>query len=152
MTPSPSPSRPFAAAIAALLAISAVAVAGCTPEAERETKKNTAAAERSIDRALDRVEESLDEAGSRLESQMTEIGEEMEPRVEDAALTARIKARLTAHPDVNPLDVDVDVVAGRVTLSGVVESDVDRRAAEEIARNTRGVVAVDNRITVGPRG
>lgn len=44
--------------------------------------------------------------------------------------------------------IHVVVENGRVTLTGVVNSEVERRKAELIARSTFGVFAVDNRLRV----
>jgi hyperosmotically inducible protein len=46
---------------------------------------------------------------------------------------------------VNP-PIHIVVEHGRVTLSGVVNSKVERRKAESIARTTFGVFSVDNQL------
>ncbi len=43
--------------------------------------------------------------------------------------------------------IDITVVDGHVTLSGVATCDLERHAAENAARRTRGVRSVTNRIT-----
>ena len=50
----------------------------------------------------------------------------------------------------NPLGIDVDVTNGTATLSGSVESDIDRDLAEQLALGTDGVKQVDNQLTVTP--
>lgn len=45
--------------------------------------------------------------------------------------------------------IHIIVERGRVALTGAVRSEVERRQAEIIARQTFGVFAVDNRLTVG---
>ena len=70
----------------------------------------------------------------------------------DATITAKIKSKLTAHPDVNAFNIDVDTLDRVVTLSGQVEYAEARRAAEEVAWDTYGVRDVVNRLeVVGPR-
>jgi hyperosmotically inducible protein len=44
--------------------------------------------------------------------------------------------------------IHIVVEGGRVTLAGAVSSEVERRAAENIARSTFGVFSVDDRLTV----
>lgn len=51
-----------------------------------------------------------------------------------------------AFRPVPPIHIVVD--GGRVTLAGAVDSEVERRAAENIARSTFGVFSVDNELTV----
>jgi hyperosmotically inducible protein len=72
--------------------------------------------------------------------------------VADAALTTRVKARLIAAPDLGGIRIHVNSRDGEVTLSGTVASAENRRQAEQLARDTDGVHAVDNRLEVGPVG
>lgn len=70
-------------------------------------------------------------------------------QVDDAAITAKVKAKLTADPEVNPFNIDVDTDAGVVSLRGTVEDPEAKTAAGQLARNTEGVVSVRNEIKVG---
>lgn len=69
--------------------------------------------------------------------------------LEDAAVTAVVKTRLAADPEVNPFEIDVDTTDGVVTLRGIVEDDAARREAIELARATDGVVRVISEIELG---
>ncbi len=78
-----------------------------------------------------------------------EIGEPtFNENVDDAWIGTKIKAKLTAAPDIDPFNIDVDVNQGVVTLTGKVRTSYARDHAGELARQTRGVVEVDNRIEV----
>jgi hyperosmotically inducible periplasmic protein len=68
----------------------------------------------------------------------------------DAWVATRVKARLVASPQLDASRVTVEADQGIVVLSGRVASDRDRRAAETLTRQTRGVVEVSNRIEVSP--
>lgn len=72
-------------------------------------------------------------------------------QVDDAAITAAVKAKLTADGDINPFNIDVDTNEGVVTLQGRVEKEEARTKAEQLARDTDGVRRVVNLITVGDR-
>jgi hyperosmotically inducible periplasmic protein len=70
----------------------------------------------------------------------------------DDELRARIARQIYRDPlfwnygiQVNP-PIHVIVEHGRVTLSGVVGSEVDRRKAEMIARTTPNVFSVENKL------
>jgi hyperosmotically inducible protein len=69
--------------------------------------------------------------------------------IDDAGITAKVKAALLAEKGVNGTSIDVDTSQGAVTLSGRVpdQSQVDR--AVEVARNIEGVKAVNNNLSVG---
>ena len=70
-------------------------------------------------------------------------------QVDDASITAAVKAKLTADGDINPFNIDVDTNDGVVTLQGQVAKAEARSKAEEHARDTEGVTRVINLITVG---
>lgn len=72
-------------------------------------------------------------------------------QVDDAAITASVKAKLAADGDINPFNIDVDTNEGVVTLQGRVERAEARSKAEELARGTDGVRRVINLIEVGDR-
>jgi hyperosmotically inducible protein len=68
--------------------------------------------------------------------------------IDDSWISSKVKAKLAADPDVNKFDIDVDVLERVVTLSGTVKNDYARRHAGEIARHTKGVTGVKNRLKV----
>lgn len=68
--------------------------------------------------------------------------------IDDAWITTKIQSKYFLDPDVKGLDIDVDTSKGVVTLTGTVETEAEKQAAEVIARNTEGVVSVNNRIRV----
>jgi len=145
----------------ALVALGTVAglAAGCTigPESA-EDERAAERVEEDLERAGERIEEAGEElaAGARrlgktLDREAVRLNREIEPRLQDAALAARVKARLIADPEVNPFQIDVDALDGVITLGGMVESDHERREAEELARRTEGVREVVSNIEVGRR-
>ena len=73
-------------------------------------------------------------------------------QVDDAANTAKVKAKLAADGDVNPFNIDVDSNEGVVTLQGRVAKEEARTKAEQHARDTEGVTRVINLIKVGDNG
>ncbi|HEX2223500.1 MAG TPA: BON domain-containing protein [Thermoanaerobaculia bacterium] len=70
-------------------------------------------------------------------------------QIDDAGITAAVKAKLAADGDINPFNIDVDTVDGVVTLTGKVAQAEARSKAESLARDTDGVKRVNNLITVG---
>jgi hyperosmotically inducible protein len=70
-------------------------------------------------------------------------------KVDDAAITAKVKAALLAAENVNGTDISVETNSGRVVLSGMLpdQSQIDRAVAT--ARNIEGVVDVESRLAVG---
>lgn len=71
--------------------------------------------------------------------------------LDDAAITAKVKGKITADPDLNPFNIDVDSKQGVVTLSGRVATAAAKDRAEKLARDTSGVKGVHNDLKVGDR-
>lgn len=69
---------------------------------------------------------------------------------DDAAIHRAVADALLFDPRVSPLTVDVSVSRGRVILDGRVQTLKAKQAAERDARNTVGVVWVENLIEVRP--
>ena len=69
-------------------------------------------------------------------------------QLDDTTVTARVGHRLTMDPDVPRHTIDVDTLEGVVTLRGEVPHETARREAVEVARDTVGVVAVRDELTV----
>lgn len=67
----------------------------------------------------------------------------------DPAITAAVKTRLLADPDVAGLKIDVDTQSGMVTLTGTVKTAAEKAEAMSIARDTTGVKGVNDKLTVG---
>lgn len=114
--------------------------------AEQAGKDITAAAERAGDSA----KQKLEEAGDTATKKLAEAGDSAKKNIADASLTASIKAKLIANKDVKAVSIDVDTLGGKVTLRGTAQTAAQKDAAERIARETDGVISVDNRIVVSP--
>jgi osmotically-inducible protein OsmY len=69
-------------------------------------------------------------------------------QVDDTAIHAAVKAKLTAERFSNLTNVDVNVTNGVVTLAGEVPDAQVKAAAEQEARSVSGVVAVKNNLQV----
>jgi len=72
--------------------------------------------------------------------------------VDDAALTAKVKASIAEEDGVSATSVNVTTYRGTVQLSGFVESEEAKRRAENAARDVEGVSKVQNDLRVAPAG
>ncbi len=66
----------------------------------------------------------------------------------DAALAARVKAALSAEPELRTVTVDVKSADGVVTLYGTAESTAKSHQAAMVAMNVEGVRSVRNEMVV----
>jgi len=68
----------------------------------------------------------------------------------DAGITTAVKSKLAADDTVKAYKVDVDTRNKVVTLSGDVDTSLQREHAVMIARNTKGVADVIDQLRVSP--
>ena len=69
-------------------------------------------------------------------------------QVDDAALLTSVKSALVANKVTDAGEINVDVNRGTVKLAGFVDTDKEKAAAGDVARNVKGVQTVQNDITV----
>ncbi|MDP2716846.1 BON domain-containing protein [Rheinheimera sp.] len=70
----------------------------------------------------------------------------------DAWIDGKAETTLLLNGNLNSFDINTDVKNGAVTLTGKVESEVDKALAEELIENLDGVTGVDNQLTVMASG
>jgi hyperosmotically inducible protein len=69
-------------------------------------------------------------------------------QVDDTVTTGRVKAALIADPVTKAHQIDVETFKGTVQLNGFVDTAASKSRASEVAKNTKGVTAVRNNLTV----
>ena len=70
--------------------------------------------------------------------------------VDDAGITAAVKAKMAEDKTVSADDIRVEKVKGTVQLSGFAKSQAEKNQAEAIARGSKHVREVRNSIVVRP--
>jgi len=68
--------------------------------------------------------------------------------VEDANITARVKSRLLLDPNTHGLKIHITTKNGVVFLAGELSSDIEAELVRQIARNTKGVVDIEDKLTI----
>ena len=71
-----------------------------------------------------------------------------EGAIKDAWIDGKLESALLFNEYLNSFDIDTDVKDGVAYLRGVVESDIDRDLAGEIAESIKGVTDVENDLVV----
>jgi hyperosmotically inducible protein len=69
-------------------------------------------------------------------------------QVDDSVTTASVKAALIADPVTKAHQIDVETFKGTVQLNGFVDTSASKERATTVAKNTKGVTAVRNNLTV----
>jgi hyperosmotically inducible periplasmic protein len=69
-------------------------------------------------------------------------------QMDDSVTTGRVKAALIADPVTKAHQIDVETFKGTVQLNGFVDTSASKERASEVAKNTKGVTAVRNNLSV----
>ncbi len=72
--------------------------------------------------------------------------------VDDATITANVKAALLQDPDTRASNISVNTIHGRVDLTGFVNSRREGDEADRDARNVAGVRSVNNELQINAGG
>jgi hyperosmotically inducible periplasmic protein len=94
------------------------------------------------------AKESAREAGQDVKQAGKQASEQAGGAVNDAVITASVNAGLAKDKALSALKIDVDTAGGRVALHGTAPDPAARDRATEIAQSVKGVVSVDNQLTV----
>ncbi len=68
--------------------------------------------------------------------------------IDDAAITAKIKAAIVDSPSLKASRIKVETLRNVVQLSGFVESVEEKRKAEQVAKEIKGVKKVKNSLII----
>jgi osmotically-inducible protein OsmY len=78
----------------------------------------------------------------------TATQESMGQAMDSSAITTAIKSKYLVDSDISSLRISVFTFKSRVTLSGAVDNDLQRRKAVSIAEQTKGVVSVKDELVI----
>lgn len=130
-----------------LLGISMLLVAGlaaCDKPGPAET------AGKKIDQTANAAGKSIADAtekvGNKFNAESTKTG----VAIDDAEITAKVKATIFAEPGLKSLQIGVDTVKGVVTLTGSVDSTSSSERVKSMAGAVSGVNGVDNQLIIKP--
>ena len=140
-------------AIALLLATTAVAFTACGRSDQTMGQK--------VDGAVAQTKETASQAASSVEKSLEKASDAMTQNstsptntsatsstLDDAAITTSINAGLAKDPDLSALKIDVDTKLGKVSLHGSAPTTQARDRAVTIAQSVKGVISVDNQLTI----
>jgi hyperosmotically inducible periplasmic protein len=78
----------------------------------------------------------------------TTSGETLGEKIDDASITAQVKASLLAHRSTRALKTKVHTRDGVVTLTGVARNAAEKSLVTKLASDVHGVVSVINNMTI----
>lgn len=119
---------------------------GPAETAGKKLDQTVDAAHEKISEAAEKVSEGADKAAEKLGEQGNNAG----ASINDAEITAKIKAAIFAEPGLKTLQISVDTIKGVVTLSGSVDTQQNSDTARALASAVSGVHGVENRLVIKP--
>jgi hyperosmotically inducible periplasmic protein len=134
--------RTTVAAIASLVAL--LALGGCERNDSRTAGQQLDAAIAQVKPAAERAKQEAKKAAEDTRA----MGASASEKIEDATVSTRVKAVLSADKQLGDSKIDVDTRNGVVTLSGAVANNQVRDHALELARNVKGVNSVNDQLAV----
>jgi len=126
----------ISAAVAAMLALSAC------------NKRDDQSAGQTVDRGVASAKVEMKDAKEATKDAAANVG----AAVTDAMITTKLNAAFVADDQLKALKINVDTKDGKVVLTGVAPDAGSRDRATTMAKAVDGVVDVDNRLTVQPKG
>lgn len=136
--------------LTALSCAAALILAGCDRPGPAQTTGE------KVDAAITTMEKKTETVGADvkqgMEAAKDSAGKAMDTvsdTARDAAITTQISADLARDPELSALKINVDTVAGKVSLKGTAPNDAARERAAAKAQAVSGVMTVDNQLRVG---
>lgn len=150
--PSHAPGTRWALPLTALTLVASLGLAACQPKPDTNTPPAAAQTEPTVGQRIDDAVARTSERAEQAREEAAQAAERAGAAVADATITASVNAKLAADKELSALRINVDTQDGRVALSGDAPTMAARERATELARSVEGVVAVDNRLTLQPKG
>ena len=145
-------------AVGALLG--ALALGGCSRrddvEVARSNDSTTVTQSRSIGDQVQKdaqaTKEATKEAANDVKDAARGAADQATNKVADAMITTSVNAELAKDPKLSAMHIDVDTSAGRVALRGTAPDAEAKARASQLASAVKGVVSVENYLTVQGKG
>lgn len=102
----------------------------------------------SASQSMNKAGESMEAAGSNTAAAAKHAYNGIKTAATDTKITAKVKTAIHMNKIVDDGNIAVSTVAGVVTLKGQVPSPDVAAQAEQVAKSTEGVKAVNNELTV----
>jgi hypothetical protein len=105
-------------------------------------------AKASMDRSAEQAKSSVQETAQDAKQAAANAGDKVASAVNDAAITTSINAELAKDKKLSAIKIDVDTAQGRVALRGTAPDAESKDRATRIAAGVKGVMSVDNMLTI----
>ncbi|WP_280154935.1 BON domain-containing protein [Piscinibacter sp. XHJ-5] len=150
--------------------LASLALAGCGRRDDAHVAQNDTAVVQGRPSAAEQAEQSARNAGDATAQAARDAAEatrqaaaeakdatkgaadQASNKVADALITTSVNAELAKDPKLSSLRINVDTEGGRVALRGSAPDMASKERAAQLASAVKGVVSVDNQLTVEKQG
>lgn len=146
---------PIVAALAAAFALAAcgrnddgMTAGQKVDESVAKVEQKAEEAKSDMNRSAEHAKSSVQEATQDAKQAAANVGDKVANAVNDATITTSVNAELAKDDKLSALKINVDTAQGRVALRGTAPDAESKDRATRIAANVKGVMSVDNQLTV----
>lgn len=128
--------------------VASMLLVGCTKTEQQNAKISASEAAATAEQ---KAKEAARDAAAALEKAKVatvNAAEKVGDKIDDAVITSSVKTELAKDPNLSALAIDVDTSNGRVALKGTAPTPTAKEHASTLAQNVKGVVSVDNQLTI----
>ena len=135
-------------AIGALTA--SMAIVGCSKQEQADAKATASDSVAQVEQKARELGDDASKGMDKAKQASQNASEKVGGKVADAVITTSVKAELAKDSNLSALKINVDTDAGRVALHGTAPSTAARERATSLAQGVKGVVSVDNQLSIEP--
>ena len=128
--------------LAGIVMLFVVGLSACEKPGPAET------AGKKIDQAVDDAGKQINTSADKVADKIGEQTDKAGVAVDDAEITAKIKAAFFAESGLKTLQISVETIKGVVTLSGTVDTRSNSEVAQGMAGAVKGVSKVKNQLVL----
>ena len=137
--------------LTALAAAATLAACNRTDDG-RTTGQKVDSAVAKVEKKADEVQADMRAAGEKAKDNSAGAMDTVATKAKDVVITSSVNAELAKDSQLSALRINVDTVEGRVALRGTAPDAASKDRATTLAQRVDGVKAVDNQLTVAPKG
>ena len=129
-----------------------LSLAACGQKEETTVGQKIDGAIASTEQAAQEAKQDMQAAAGDMKREGEQAAQAVADTAADAAITTKVKAALAADTQLSALRIEVDTVAGVVSLTGPAPSADAADRATVLAKAVEGVTSVRNKLVVDRKG
>jgi hyperosmotically inducible periplasmic protein len=122
-----------------------------TEHAAKKTGQATEHAAKKTGQATEHAAEKTGDAAKKVGKATENAAKDTGANITDASITTEVKTKFLADSKVGGMNINVDTNSHVVTLTGAVHSAAEKAEALRLARTTKGVNKVVDKLTIEPK-